>query len=416
MLDESIAKGDVNLDKVLKKQDHGNDEDEDPSAGPNQGKKTKKIRTKESESSNKSSTLKETSKCNTPPKPSSSHKSINAEDTDQPQDDPVTKTDNAPKDNWFKESPTSLTPDPKWNQDRIVGDQPEQTWFNDLVSAKKGPLTFDELMATPIDFSKFAMNRLKIDKLTKADLVGLVYNLLKGTCQSSIQLEYNMEECHLGHLTVAAEYFFNNDLEYLKSRDSERKYTTSITKTKAARYELVGIKDMIPKQWSVTKVGYNKDDERGIKHWGPKRQLFYGSQLNRFSKHDVYSPLKILSVVSVKVNKLYGYGYLEEIMMRIVDRQLYKFKQGDFVNLHLNDIEDMLLLVVQHKLFHLDSDVIIDLVMALRMFARSLIIKNRVEDVQLGVESYQKKLNITKPQKDFPIISAKEPYTPSFDP
>ncbi|GJU46768.1 hypothetical protein Tco_1204034 [Tanacetum coccineum] len=50
------------------------------------------------------------------------------------------------------------------------------------------------------------------------------------------------------------------------------------------------------------------------------------------------------------------------------------------------------------------------------MFTRSIIIKKRVEDVQLGVESYQKKLNITKPQKDFPGISAKELYTPSFDP
>ncbi|GKE28440.1 hypothetical protein Tco_1443824 [Tanacetum coccineum] len=33
-------------------------------------------------------------------------------------------------------------------------------------------------------------------------------------------------------------------------------------------------------------------------------------------------------------------------------------KQGDFVDLHLNDIKDMLLLAVQHKLFHLtDSDI-----------------------------------------------------------
>ncbi|GKC14897.1 hypothetical protein Tco_1011679, partial [Tanacetum coccineum] len=139
-----------------------------------------------------------------------------------------------------------------------------------------------------------------------------------------------------------------------------------------------------------------------IKHWGPKRQLFYRAHLNRFSKYNVYSPLKILSVVSVKVDKLHGYGYLEEIMVRRVDRQLYKFKEGDFVNLHLNDIEDMLLLVVQHKLFHLDGEVIFDLAVALRMFTRSLIIKKRVEDVQLGAESYQKKLNITKPQKDFP--------------
>ncbi|GKF92135.1 hypothetical protein Tco_0278854 [Tanacetum coccineum] len=51
-------------------------------------------------------------------------------------------------------------------------------------------------MATPIDFSNFAKNRLKLDKITKEDLVGPVYNLLKGTCQSSIELEYNMEECY----------------------------------------------------------------------------------------------------------------------------------------------------------------------------------------------------------------------------
>ncbi|GJS36517.1 hypothetical protein Tco_0534899 [Tanacetum coccineum] len=37
---------------------------------------------------------------------------------------------------------------------------------------------------------------------------------------------------HPSHLTVAAEYFFNNDLEYLKSSDPKRTYTKSIKKTK----------------------------------------------------------------------------------------------------------------------------------------------------------------------------------------
>ncbi|GJW90255.1 hypothetical protein Tco_0167808, partial [Tanacetum coccineum] len=36
--------------------------------------------------------------------------------------------------------------------------------------------------------------------------------------------------------------------------------------------------------------------------------------------------------------------------------------------------------------------------------------------LQLGVESYQKKLNTTKPQKTFLEIEWKEPYTPSYDP
>ncbi|GJW84057.1 hypothetical protein Tco_0157202 [Tanacetum coccineum] len=64
------------------------------------------------------------------------------------------------------------------------------------------------------------------------------------------------------------------------------------------------------------------------------------------------------------------------------------------MNLHLNDIEDMLLLVAQHKLFNLEGIEIVDLAMALRMFSRSLIIKRRVH----------------------PRISAKELYTPSFGP
>ncbi|GJZ67218.1 hypothetical protein Tco_0630458 [Tanacetum coccineum] len=113
---------------------------------------------------------------------------------EQPDGEAAPKTD---KFLWFKQSPRPPTPDPEWDKGKaIVDDQPEQTWFNDLVYAENDPLTFDELMATPIDFSKFAMNHLKLDKITKADLVRPVYKLLKGTCQSSIELEYNMEECY----------------------------------------------------------------------------------------------------------------------------------------------------------------------------------------------------------------------------
>ncbi|GKB83975.1 hypothetical protein Tco_0950870 [Tanacetum coccineum] len=79
----------------------------------------------------------------------------------------------------------------------------------------------------------------------------------------------------------------------------------------------------------------------------------------------------------------------------------------------MNDIEDMLLLVVQHKLFHLTDNDIVDFIVALRMFTRSLIIKKLVEDLQLGVESYQTKLNITPPQQTVPEIEFKELYTPS---
>nr|GEV19413.1 hypothetical protein [Tanacetum cinerariifolium] len=225
---------------------------------------------------------------------------------------------------------------------------------------RKPPLTFDDLMNTPIDFSAFAMNHLKINKLTKADLVGPVYNLLKGTCKSCMELYYNIEECYhalsdqldwnnpegerclydinkplpldeyRGRLTVPADFFFNNDLEYLKIGSTENKYTTSTTKTKAAKYELEGIEYMVPKLWS---------------------------------------PIK-------------------DIVVRRADQKLYKFMEGDFPRLHLNDIEDMLLLVVQNKFFNLEGDIIFDLAVALRMYTQRIVIQKRVKDLQLSVESY----------------------------
>ncbi|GKB18931.1 hypothetical protein Tco_0852854 [Tanacetum coccineum] len=340
MLDEASAKGDVNLVKVLRKRD--GDDDQDPSARSDQGKKKKKRKGKYAEESKKSSASKISSKDTK----ETSFDNVVTNVDDQPDVEAAPKTYNATKNDWFKQSPRTPTSDPEWNKDKKLKDRPEQTWFNDLVYAEKDPLTFYEPMATPTDFSKFAMDRLKLDKITKADLVGPVYKLLKGTCQSSIKLEYNIEEGYKAlfdqldstnpegdrctyelskplplkgfpcHLTIPSEHFFNNILEYLKSKNLERT------------------------------VGYNKDAAFGISHWGPKRRQFNRSQINRLFKHDVYSTLKILSMVSVTVDKKFSYGYLEEIVVRRADRPLYKFKEGDFINLHLNDIEDMLLLVV----------------------------------------------------------------------
>ncbi|GKE06778.1 hypothetical protein Tco_1398796, partial [Tanacetum coccineum] len=45
------------------------------------------------------------------------------------------------------------------------------------------------------------------------------------------------------------------------------------------------------------------------------------------------------------------------------------------------------------------------------MFTRRVVILKRVEDLQLGVESYQKKLNLTKPETFKSDISKMTPYT-----
>nr|GEY30930.1 hypothetical protein [Tanacetum cinerariifolium] len=86
------------------------------------------------------------------------------------------------------------------------------------------------------------------------------------------------------------------------------------------------------------------------------------------------------------------------------DNKLYKFKEGDFPQLRINDIEDMLLLVVRNRLTNLLGDDVADFAIALRMFTKSLVIQKRVEDLQLGVESYQKHINVTKPDTTRPDL------------
>nr|GEV65552.1 hypothetical protein [Tanacetum cinerariifolium] len=108
--------------------------------------------------------------------------------------------------------------------------------------------------------------------------------------------------------------------------------------------------------------------------------------------------------------------YLEEIVVQRKDQKLYKFREGDFPRLNLRDIEDMLLLLVQNKIANLEKDVIFNMNVALRMFTRRVVILKRVEDLQLGVKNYQKKLNITRPETFRSDISKRTPYTAYSNP
>ncbi|GJT69385.1 hypothetical protein Tco_1028671 [Tanacetum coccineum] len=154
-------------------------------------------------------------------------------------------------------------------------------------------------------------------------------------------------------------------------------YTTSTTKTKAAKYDLPGIKDMVSNIWSPVKVSYDKYALWGILHWRQERKTFYAYARGLQSRHDVYSTKRILVVTHVSVMRKHGYGYFEEIEVRRANNDLYRFKEGDFPRLRINDIEDMLHLVVQNWLTNLSGDDVADFAIALRMFTRSLVIQKK---------------------------------------
>nr|GEU64866.1 hypothetical protein [Tanacetum cinerariifolium] len=72
--------------------------------------------------------------------------------------------------------------------------------------------------------------------------------------------------------------------------------------------------------------------------------------------------------------------------------------------------------MVQGKLTNLTVEERFAFNISLRMFTRSIIIQRRVEDLQLVVESYQKKLNLTKPDMYHSDMKCKEAYTAYSNP
>nr|GEZ86100.1 hypothetical protein [Tanacetum cinerariifolium] len=279
------------------------------------------------------------------------------------EDQPIIQTTQHPE--WFSQPRRPLTPDRDWNKTLPGAQGNAQSWISALAKQTDARSSFNELLDTLIDFSNFNMNRL--GEVYKATTDQLDWVNPKGQ-----QYPHNLLQPlplipdNWGRSVIPFEHFINNDLEYLWGGASSRKYTTSVTKTKVADYGHIKlIKELVP--------------------------------LNRESALDVYSKRRIIAVTELKIVEWHDYKHLDWISVRRDDDKIYKFKEGDFKRLRLQDIEDILLLFVQGKLSNLTVKERFAFNVSLRMFTRSIVIQRRVEDLQLGVESYQKKLNLTKP-------------------
>ncbi|GKE74860.1 hypothetical protein Tco_1536901 [Tanacetum coccineum] len=190
-----------------------------------------------------------------------------------------------------------------------------------------------------------------------------------------------------GRRVIPFDHFINNDLVYLSGVVSSRTYTTSVTKTKAGEYRNIKwIEDLVP------------------------------NTMWRKSARDVYSKRRIIAVTKLQIVEWHNYKHLDWITVRRDDDKLYTFKEGNFNRLHIQDIKDMLLLLVQGKLKNLTVEQRLAFNVSLRMFTRSVIIQRRVEDLQLGVESYQKKLNLIKPDTYISDLKRREAYTTYSNP
>ncbi|GJS81672.1 hypothetical protein Tco_0748213 [Tanacetum coccineum] len=114
---------------------------------------------------------------------------------------------------------------------------------------------------------------------------------------------------------------------------------------------------------------------------------------------------------SVTKTKAADYGHIKWIEDLVPNIIWSEVPEGDSKRLRLQDIEDMLILLVQGKLTNLNVEDRLAFGVSLRMFTRIIVIQRRVEDLHLGIESYQKKLNITKLNTYRSDLKRKDAYT-----
>ncbi|GKC33483.1 hypothetical protein Tco_1040777, partial [Tanacetum coccineum] len=314
---------------------HIDDEDKDgePSAGSNRGSKRRRARKEpESTSDPKEKTSKTTGKSTDRSK--SQHKSAGESahteepmQTDKDLEEPAhqefdigateerSDEETSQHPDWFQKPAKHPTPDRDWNKTLPAIHGPVQPWLSNLAREEGPRESFDELMDTPLDFSAFMMNRLKIDTLTPELLAGPTFELIKAV---------------------------------LMQLPSQR-----------PRLQIMVISNGL-KIWSPTQSGVKE------------------------SARDVYSKHRIIAVTKLQIFEWHGYKHLDWITVR------------KLTNLN---VEDRLAFGV-----------------SLRMFTRSIVIQRRVKDLQLGIESYQKKLNITKPDTYKSDLKRRDAYTSYSNP
>ncbi|GKA94862.1 hypothetical protein Tco_0816900 [Tanacetum coccineum] len=190
---------------TLKRCRDDEDEDEEPSVGSNRGSKRRRAgKEPESTIAPKEKTSKSIgmSKEGSKSHQKSTGKSTHAEEpihADEDLEEPAHQefdtgfTEDQPID-WFQKPAKPPTPDCDWNKILPAKHGPVQPWIRTLAQNEDPRESFNELMDTPLDFTAFVLNRLKVDTLTLELLVGPTFELMKGSCKSLAELEYFLEE------------------------------------------------------------------------------------------------------------------------------------------------------------------------------------------------------------------------------
>ncbi|GJT47301.1 hypothetical protein Tco_0956016 [Tanacetum coccineum] len=282
----------------------------------------------------------------------------------------------------------------------------ENNWADALARTYKDPEEHKLLQKSGDigSFIKWYCKQIEKKKLVKAYFEGQTYKLVRPFHNNSMSLQFQMEECHL---------LLTDKIGWIIPEGNRKIWNAlSISKLKVAYYPYFGLEELVPSLWIESECEYDISVAYDITHWWFKRKEFYVTRHSALSNRStVRSHMQILSVVSLKTFLRYKYIFMKEIVLRRADYKEHKISEADFKNLHPNDFEDLYLLHLQGKLNHLYGADKVHPFNVVNMWIRNIVIRQRVEDLQLGIESYQTKLNLTQPNWDASDFLFKEDYT-----
>ncbi|GKF03364.1 hypothetical protein Tco_0030287, partial [Tanacetum coccineum] len=183
---------------TIKKPRDGADDDQEPSAGTDQGSKRRRSGKKpESTSTLREKTITIAGKTTTSSKThkKSASQSALVEETMQSteffeapahQEFETGVHDEQPEEevhllpDWFQQPKQLSSPDHAWNKSVPADHESVQPWLSNLERRQDPQESFDELTDTTFNFSAFVMNRLNVTTLTPELLAGLTFELMKG--------------------------------------------------------------------------------------------------------------------------------------------------------------------------------------------------------------------------------------------
>nr|GEV23821.1 hypothetical protein [Tanacetum cinerariifolium] len=212
-------------------------------------------------------------------------------------------------------------------------------------------------------FMDWFCKRQGITKPKPQDLEGPGFELVNVFHPNVIHLQYQIEECHK-LLTDSVDdsvirHNVSKPLPLGGPPGQGSRPALSISKMKAAYYPDVGLEQMVPDQMWI------EEECKAVR-----------------------THMRILSVVRIEVFSMYGYDYMKKIVLRRADLNEHVIAKQDFKYLYPSDFEDLYLLNLQGHLNHLPPKDKKILTTAINLWTRHLVIRQHVEDFQLGIESY----------------------------